>query len=53
MVSYQKACHLFDLALISVAPALLCAAIMAVIAELLGRKPRWRLDICILGHPID
>jgi hypothetical protein len=30
--------HLFDLAVISVALALLCAAIMTAIAELLGRK---------------
>jgi hypothetical protein len=41
--------HLFDLAVISVALALLCAATMTAIAELLGRKPRWRFFFVAFG----
>jgi hypothetical protein len=41
--------HLFDLAVFSVALALLCAAIMTATAELLGRKPRWRFFFVAFG----
>ena len=41
--------HFFDLAVISFALALPCAAIMTAIAELLGRKPRWRCFFVAFG----